>query len=104
MRRRPRVANSPLMAGVPPVSGCIKINVDAAVNACGHSSWQVETDAINVLRATKDPVSTATEANVISDIIEGCDGNRDGSICYVSRKGNGVTYFLSRYAISSSTS
>lgn len=56
------------------------------LKARGYSNWRVETDAVNVLRATQYPVSTAMEAKVISDILDGFVSHRGGNVCYVFPK------------------
>ncbi|GMN38711.1 hypothetical protein TIFTF001_007940 [Ficus carica] len=104
-----------------PAHGCIKLNVYVAIDdalgfvgeclavkegtwfalSCGYPSWIAETDAMNVCRAVSSLIQHSIEANAIADIRNLCLQVRSGFVCYGSRKGNSIAYFLVRLAITS---
>ncbi|GMN59682.1 hypothetical protein TIFTF001_028778 [Ficus carica] len=70
----------------------------------GFSNWVVETDAISIYKAVFSPLQRYVETNVIDDICDACSLLGSGLICYGSREGNYVDYFLAKLALSSSCS
>ncbi|GMN62245.1 hypothetical protein TIFTF001_031327 [Ficus carica] len=105
-----------------PKHGSVKLNVDAAIiDALGFigeclavrkgawfvlsrrfSKWIVKTDGLNVYKAVYSPIQRSVEANVIDDIRDSCLQVGSGSVCYGSREGNSIAYFLARLAVSNS--
>ncbi|GMN60583.1 hypothetical protein TIFTF001_029678 [Ficus carica] len=70
----------------------------------GYSNWIVETDALNVVHAIKNPELQSLEANVIQDVHNTLELSRGDSVCYGSRFGNSIAHFLVSFSFSSTHS
>ena len=95
------------MAGLfsPHVGECLTVRKGACLAlSYGFSKWIVKTDALNFYKAVYSSIQRSIEANVIDDIRDSCLQVGSGSVCYVSREGNSIAYFLTRLAVSNSCS